>query len=138
MDAREDLQGLKEGEGKGLFRSYRELVRLRQRHDATATPNLEVLMTHNAHRMITFLRTKGPERYLVVATLSNTGWPEGYELRVANLPKGRWREIFTSDAIEYNGSGVTNEKSDLEASNGTLTLKVPPRGFVVLRRTPVS
>jgi 1,4-alpha-glucan branching enzyme len=138
LSNREDLERLRKGEGKGLFRFYRELVRLRRRHYAITTPNLDVLMTHNADRMIAFLRSKGPERYLVVATLSNHGWPDGYELRAPYLPSGRWREIFTSDATEYNGSGVTNADSELEAKDGVLTLKVPPRGFVVLRMTPAA
>lgn len=138
LQNREDLRGLRAGEGRGLFRFYRELVRLRRRHDAIATLNLDVVMTHNADRMIAFLRSKGPERYLVVATLSNHGWPGGYELRAAGLPNGRWREIFTSDAIEYNGTGVTNEDEELHAVDGKLTLKVPPRGFVVLRLSPAS
>lgn len=136
LENRENLQRLRKGEGKGLFRFYRELVRLRRRHYAITTPNLDVLMTHNADRLIAFLRSKGPERYLVVATLSNHGWPNGYELRAPGLPTGRWREIFTSDAVEYNGTGVTNEDLELEAKDGVLTLKVPPRGFVVLRMTP--
>lgn len=133
---REDLEGLRKGEGKGLFRFYRELVRLRRRHYAITTPNIDVLMTHNADRVIAFQRSKGPERYLVVATLSNHGWPDGYELRAPGLSDGRWREIFTSDATEYNGNGVTNEDTELEARDGVLTVKLPSRGFVVLRMTP--
>jgi 1,4-alpha-glucan branching enzyme len=136
LASREDLEGERNGEGKGLFRFYCELVRLRRRHYAITTPNIDILMTHNADRMIAFQRSKGPERYLVVATLSNQGWPGGYDLRAPGLLDGRWREIFTSDAREYNGNGVTNEDTELESKDGVLTLKLPARGFVVLRMAP--
>jgi 1,4-alpha-glucan branching enzyme len=136
VENREDLLGARRGEGSRLFRFYRDLIRLRRRHHAFTTSNIDIVLAHNADRLLAFERSKGPEQYLVVATLSDHGWPDGYALQSEALTNGRWREIFSSDAVEYNGTGVTNEDSVLEAMEGKLTLKLPPRGFVVMRRVP--
>jgi 1,4-alpha-glucan branching enzyme len=137
LQNREDLLGLRKGEGQHLFRFYRDLIRLRLRHHTFSTPNIEVLLTHNADRLLSFYRWKGPERYLVVATLSDTGWPDGYALRTPSIVEGQWREIFSSDAAPYGGDGVSNP-AEIAASDGEILLKVPARGFVVLRHMPQS
>lgn len=136
LEHREDLQAERVGAGRYLFRFYRDLIRLRQRHHACAAPNIEVVYTHNADRIIAFRRWKGPENYLVIATLSDHGWPDGYELASDKLLDGQWREIFTSDAACYGGDGVSNEREPIVASEGRLKLKLPARGFVVVRRLP--
>lgn len=135
MENREDLLGQRAGDGKFLFRFYRDLIRLRRRHHTFATPNISIVLTHNADRMLAFHRWRGPEHYLVVATLSDTGWPDGYLLEWPGMPAGRWREVFTSDATWYGGSGLTNE-GEIEADGEHLLVKVPPRGFVVMRHVP--
>jgi 1,4-alpha-glucan branching enzyme len=135
MENREDLEGQRHGEGKHLFRFYRDLIRLRRRHHTFATPNIEIVAAHNSDRLLAFRRWKGPEHYLVVASLSDIDRSDGYDLKSDKLTKSRWREIFSSDAKYYGGSGVTNE-GESEASDGLLRLKVPARGFVVLRRIP--
>ncbi len=137
MQNREDLHGQRAGEGRHLFRFYRELTRLRLRHHTFATPNISIILTHNADRLLVFYRWRGPEQYLVVATLSDHGWPDGKELESGAIPSGQWREIFTSDAKWYGGDGVSNT-SELQAREGRLTVKLPPRGFVVLRHIPDS
>jgi 1,4-alpha-glucan branching enzyme len=135
VENRENLLGERLGQGRYLFRFYRDLIRLRRRHNTFATPNLEIVLAHNQDRVLAFHRWKGPEHYLVVATLSDGGWPDGYDLKAQSLPPGRWREIFTSDSSWYDGSGVGNQE-ELHSSAGKLVLKLPARGFVVLRRTP--
>jgi 1,4-alpha-glucan branching enzyme len=74
---------------------------------------------------------------MVVATLRDDGWPDGYRVPVPVDAQGHWREIFTSDAELYGGAGVTNEAA-LEVTEGKLSVKVPARGFVVLRHVPQS
>jgi 1,4-alpha-glucan branching enzyme len=137
LENREDLLAERHGNGRRLFRFYRDLIRLRRRHHTFATANIQVVLTHNADRLIAFRRFKGPEQYLVVATLSDGGWPDGYDLRAHALGSGRWREIFSSDAEEFGGSGISNAK-ELEAVDGVMRLRLPPRGFIVLRQTPQS
>jgi 1,4-alpha-glucan branching enzyme len=139
VENREDLLGEREGAGRHLFRFYRDLIRFRRRHQTFATPNLEIVYTHNHDRVLAFHRFKGPEHYLVVSTLNDNGWPDGYELTAQGLLKGRWREIFTSDSAWYDGSGVKNDEELEVQSDGKvqrLLVKLPARGFVVLRRVP--
>ncbi|MET0391286.1 MAG: alpha-amylase family glycosyl hydrolase [Polyangiales bacterium] len=132
IETREDLLGAREGAGKQLFRFYCDLVRLRRRHRGLANANIEITLVHNADRVLGFHRWNGPEHYLVVTTLSNHGWPDGYGVPVPGGTSGNWREIFTSDAPEYGGAGVGNTEQ-LTAADGKLNVKLPARGFVVLR-----
>jgi 1,4-alpha-glucan branching enzyme len=136
LEQREDLLGARRGAGAKLFRFYSELIGLRRRHHALAAPNIEMLSVHNADRILVFHRWKGPEHYLVAATLSDHGWPDGYRIPVPGVATGNWRQIFTSDAAEYGGQDVTNGDSELSAEDGHLTLKIPARGFVVIRHVP--
>jgi len=135
LENREDLLGQRDGEGRHLFRFYRDLIRLRRRHHTFSTPNIEILLAHNSDRLLAFRRWKGPEHYLVIASLSDKGWPDGYELHAPGLRRGRWREIFSSDESFYGGNGVSNDR-ELVAPDEVLVLKVPARGFVVLRQVP--
>lgn len=136
INNREDLLGERNGAGRFLFRFYRDLIRLRRRHHTFATPNIQIVLAHNHDRLIAFHRWKGPEHYLVVGTLSDTGWPDGYDLQAPDLMSGRWREIFTSDWSGFGGKNVGNDDRELEAKDGEMRLALPARGFVVLRRVP--
>jgi len=135
IENREDLFAERKGEGRFLFRYYSDLIRLRRRHHTFATANIEVVMTHNADRLIVFHRWKGPEHYLVIATLSDVGWPDGYDVPAPQNACGRWREIFSSDAPDYGGDGVSNE-GEIEAKDCVLRVRIPARGLIVLRQTP--
>jgi len=135
LDNREDILGERRGTGRQLFRFYSELIGLRRRHQALAAPNIEILHVHNADRVLAFHRWKGPEHYIVAATLSNHGWSDGYDLPVPNMPTGSWREIFSSDWEEYGGAGVCNA-DELHPEEGRLKLRLPARGFVVVRHVP--
>jgi len=135
LEKREDLLGERKGAGRFLFRFYQDLIRLRQRHQTFSTANIETVLVHNADRILAFRRWKGPEHYLVITTLSDFGWPDGYELAAPAVATGNWREIFSSDAKLYGGAGIVNE-GELEVVDGKITVKLPARGFVVLRHLP--
>lgn len=137
LDNREDLHGERQGAGKYLFRFYCDLIRLRRRHHALAAPNIHVTQVHNADRVLAFHRWKGAEHYLVIATLSDFGWPDGYQVRPPEMATGNWRELFSSDALAYGGTGVTND-GNLSVSDGEIRVRVPARGFIVLRHVPPS
>jgi 1,4-alpha-glucan branching enzyme len=137
LENREDLYGERAGDGRYLFRFYSDIIRLRRRHRALSTTNIELMNVHNADRILAFHRWRGPEHYLIVTTLSDTGFPEGYSVNVPTDAVGRWRQIFSSDATVYGGTGVSNE-GVLEVASGQLSVKVPARGFVVLRHVPGS
>jgi len=135
LENREDLLGERAGEGKYLFRFYADLIRLRRRHMALSAPSIEVTFVHNADRSIVFHRWRGPENYLVVATLSDRGYPDGYRVKPPSQTNGSWRQIFSSDEKIYGGDGVGND-AEITPNNGELTVRVPARGFVVLRHMP--
>jgi 1,4-alpha-glucan branching enzyme len=137
MENREDLHGERQGNGRYLFRFYRDLIRLRRRHHTLATPSIAITHVHNTDRVLAFHRWKGPEHYLVVSTLSDTGWPDGYRLTAPEVATRNWREIFTSDAPEFGGDNVSNAE-ELEPKDGQLLVRLPARGFVVLRHVPSS
>jgi 1,4-alpha-glucan branching enzyme len=137
LENREDLHGERRGNGRFLFRFYRDLIRVRRRHHTFATANIEIMLAHDADRLLAFHRWKGPEHYIVVATLKDDGFSAGYPIPVPGDAQGNWREIFTSDAELYGGTGVSNEAT-LEVKDGKLVVRVPPRGFVVLRHVPQS
>ncbi|MEO6603077.1 MAG: alpha-amylase family glycosyl hydrolase [Polyangiaceae bacterium] len=136
MENREDLHGERAGKGQQLFRFYADLIRLRRRHHALSTPNIEIRHIHNADRVLAFQRWSGPEHYMVVSTLNDFGYPDGYTVTVPSDTAGNWREIFSSDATLYGGAGVSNE-GEVPTVDGKLTVKLPARGFVVLRHTPI-
>jgi 1,4-alpha-glucan branching enzyme len=98
---------------------------------------LAVIYVHNADRVIAFHRWKGPEHYLVVATFSDTPWTEGYRIPTPSLSGGHWREIFTSDAIGFGGAGIGNSE-ELPVVEEQIEVKLPARGFIVIRYVPES
>lgn len=135
INNREDLHGERAGNGKHLFRFYADLIRLRRRHQALSTTNLDVTLIHNADRVLGFRRWRGPQEYLVIATLSDEGFPDGYRVPVSPQLSGSWRPIFNSDDRVYGGNGLEIEP-ELIAVDGALSVKLPARGFVVLRHMP--
>jgi 1,4-alpha-glucan branching enzyme len=136
MENREDLHGERAGKGRQLFRFYADLIRLRRRHHSLATTNIEIRHIHNADRVLAFQRWSGPEHYMVVSTLSDFGYPDGYTVSVPSDAPGHWREIFSSDATLYGGAGVSNEER-VPTVDGEITVKLPARGFIVLRHVPL-
>lgn len=137
MEHREDLHGERKGAGRFLFRFYRDLIRLRQRHQALATPNIRIAHVHNADRVLVVHRWRGPEHYLIAATLSDSGWPDGYSIPTPGDATGSWREIFNSDAPEFGGDGCLNE-DEVPPGEGQLQVRLPARSVVVLRHVPRS
>ena len=135
LSHREDLLGARNGSGARLYAFYRDLLRLRLRHRAFTSLNIDIIATHNDDRLIVFRRWKGAEEYLIVGTLSDRGWPDGYAVTGAGLMEGSWVEVFSSDNPRYGGAGVSNPGT-LYTEGRTLNLKLPARGFVVFRRVP--
>ena len=135
LENREDFYSERRGDGQKSFRFYADIIRLRRRHRALSTTNIEIMNVHDADRVLAFHRWRGPEHYLIVTTLSDSGFAEGYAINVPPDAHGRWRQIFSSDAEVYGGDGVTNDAA-LVVEAGTLKVKLPARGFVVLRHTP--
>lgn len=134
---REDLRGLRAGRGQHLFRYYQELIRLRLGREGLRSHDIEILAVHDMNRVIAFRRWSGEEEYLVVASLNDRPFTEGYELVNPRLGAGLWKEIFNSDAERYGGSNVGNLGAVLHPEGNALRVVLPARGLVVFQRMAV-
>jgi 1,4-alpha-glucan branching enzyme len=133
---REDLLGERQGRGRAMFRFYQDLITLSRRLRSIRSHNIDILHQHNGNRMIAFKRWVDDEQVIVVASLEDAAFTNGYVIgkdRVA-IPDGEWKEIFNSDAALYGGGNVGNAGAALPSSNGSLNVVVPASGFVVLAR----
>ncbi len=94
LEHREDFQALRRGVGSRLFRFYQDAIRLGLEHPALRSANIEVVYVHDVNRLLVFRRWDGPEDFLVVASLSNRDFPDGYEIRNGSIADGIWRELL--------------------------------------------
>ena len=88
INAREDYHALRQGAGANLFRFYQDLIRLRLAHPALRSTNLDIIHTHDANRMLAFRRWEGSAELLVVASLNNSAFTDGYGMQ--NSEHRRW------------------------------------------------
>ena len=136
LAAREDILGATTGQGALLFRFYQDLIRFRLQHPAVRTHQLETIYTHDANRVLAFVRNEPTEQLLVVACLANTAFSDGYLMPAGpSLPDGRWREVFNSDADTYGGDGVGNFGSVVPSEGGQMQVRIPANGFLIFSRT---
>ena len=132
---REDLDGLRTSTGAGLFRFYRDLIKLRLAHDAIRGHDIDVVYTDNAHRLIAFRRWSATGEFLVLGSLNNRPFDApGYRFVSPGIHRGAWREIFNSDAHTYGGAGVGNAGASILAADGSFTCVMPANGILVFQR----
>ena len=136
LSHRENLEGERAGDGRRLFRFYQDLIRFSRRHSSTRAQSIDVIHALGATRVIAFTRMAGSDRLLVVASLRNQSFLDGYVIQTdpSRLPDGAWREVFNSDAAIYGGANVGNFGADVPAAGGRLEARVPASGFVVFQR----
>ena len=136
LQNREDIPGERAGAGARMFRFYQDLIRLARRLPSIRTRELEVLHACDETRVIAFKRWSGDEQVIVLASLANTPFRNGY--RIAGdplaLPDGLWREVLNSDAEAYGGADVGNAGAAIASRGGTLEAVLPARGLLVLVR----
>lgn len=132
---KEDLNGLRIGSGRFLFRFYQDMISFRKRHAGLRSGNIDVLYTHTANRVLVFRRWSADENLLVVASLNNQPFPSGYWFYLPNLSDNNWQEIFNSDAAVYGGWNVGNGSGDVQSHGGYFAPVVPANGFLVFRAT---
>lgn len=112
----------------GHHKAYKDLVALRRSSDAfAATSPIERCFTHNGDRVIAYKRGSGNEEFVVVTNLSGHD-RQGYGV---NLPGGKWKEVFNSNAAEYGGTGLGNFGATLEGGQG---LTLPAGSSIVLKK----
>lgn len=132
-ETREDLEGLRAGYGADLFRFYSDLIRLRLAHPALRARNCEVVHTHDDNRICAYRRRGPGEEVIVIGSLNNRAFSNGYDLQDWRIADGRWREVFNSDAAVYGGSDLRNGNS-IASAGGVLTVNVPANSLLVLQR----
>ncbi|MFZ0258182.1 MAG: alpha-amylase family glycosyl hydrolase, partial [Gammaproteobacteria bacterium] len=133
LSNREDFEALRQGAGGRLFQFYQDVIGLRLRHPALRSANIDVLYVHDANRMLVFRRWEGSEDFLVVASLNNTRFSDGYEVRNARLADGTWSQVLNSDASLYGGWGIENPGS-VRSAGGVFTPRVPANSVLVFQR----
>ncbi|EJW12044.1 1,4-alpha-glucan (glycogen) branching enzyme, GH-13-type [Rhodovulum sp. PH10] len=131
---RENYPALRDGVGQNLFRFYQDVIRLRLSSSAFRTHAIEVLHVHDQNRVLAFRRVDGQGDFLVVASLNNHAFADGYRIAHQTLAGGgRWREVLGSDAAVYGGGGLV-EAGPIDAADGAVTVRLPACALVVLRR----
>jgi len=130
---REDFLALKRGPGARLYAYYRDLVDLRRRNDAIQSPNIAIVHVHDANRVIAFRRWLGADDFLVVASLNNAAFANGYWLASEAIADGSWIEVLNSDADVYGGANVCNPETRA-SSGGRIEVRIPTSGIAVFQR----
>ena len=133
---KEDLVGQRTGDGQFLFRFYQDLIGLVTSQPAARSSTLDVICRHNDNRVIAFTRNSPRQQLLVVASLNDSAFAQGYVIATDSwrLPAGGWQEIFNSDAAIYRGDNVGNGGATLPVNNGQINAVIPAHGFVVFEK----
>jgi 1,4-alpha-glucan branching enzyme len=132
---REDLAGLRAGDGARLFRFYQDLIRFGRRHPAVRVQGIDCVHVNDVGRVIAWRRGTGTDELLVVANLANRAYDEYWiATDPARLPDGAWRELFNSDSSRYGGGDFGNLGLDLVAVGGRIRLRLPAVGLVAFAK----
>ena len=136
LSNREDLLGERTGNGARLFRFYQDAIRFSRRHPAVRSLEIDIIYSVGANRLIAFTRSAGADRLLVVVSLRNEPFLDGYVIQTdsARLNDGAWREVFNSDASVYGGRDVGNFGADIPVTNGQIQMRVPANGFLIFQK----
>jgi 1,4-alpha-glucan branching enzyme len=128
---KEDLEGLRAGDGARLFAFNADLIRLRLAEPDLRSREIEIVHVNDAGRVLAFRRAA----FLVVASLADRAYDRpDYRIEHSSLAGTGWREVFNSDAPDYGGDGVGNRGATLQPTGDALNVVIPARGFIVLQR----
>lgn len=133
----EDLDGERTGPGAQMFRFYQELLAFSRRHPAVRSRGIDVIYVWNPTRVIAFTRRSGNDELLVIASLNNAAFADGYSIvqpDTSRLPDGMWHEVFNSDADIYGGNGIGNFSASVPVSSGHIRVRMPANGFLIFQR----
>jgi len=136
INNREDIAGERAGNGAKLFRFYQDTIRFSHRHPSVRVQNIDIIHVNGNGRMIAFRRSAGVDELLIVASLNNNPFLDGYVVQTepSRLPDGNWREVFNSDASLYGGNNVGNFGAEVPVTNGRIQVRLPANGFVVFQK----
>jgi 1,4-alpha-glucan branching enzyme len=136
-ESKEDLHGERNGAGAQMFRYYQDLIRIRLTNPAARAQHLDVVHAHDQTRVIAFTRRYAGNELLVIASLNNNAFLNGYVIvtDATRLPAGRWRETFNSDSDIYGGNNVGNYGAEIAVADGRIELRIPANGLLVLQKS---
>jgi 1,4-alpha-glucan branching enzyme len=131
---REDILGERARDGSRLFQFYRDLITLGKRLRSVHSSNIDVLHQSNENRVIVFKRWDAGEQVIVAASFNNAAFIDGYLVSKdpTGIPDGGWKEVFNSDAAVYGGENVGNFGATVSAGGGSISVRIPANGFVIL------
>lgn len=132
LQYREDLHALREGPGANLFRFYGDINRLRASSPALRSRNIEVIHASNENRVLAFTRWHDSESYLVLASLNDRPFSDGYVIADWRAA-GCWKEIFNSDSTHYGGWNIGNYGTVLKSEGESLRVILPAAAVVVFQ-----
>jgi 1,4-alpha-glucan branching enzyme len=130
---REDILGERAGNGKHLFRFYQDLVSLGRRLPSIRTHNIDILHQSDDNRVVAFKRWIGDEQVIILASLNNTAFSNGYVIKKDSMaiPDAGWREVCNSDAAIYGGQNIGNFGGTISSHGSQFAANIPANGFVV-------
>jgi 1,4-alpha-glucan branching enzyme len=134
---REDIVAETSALGANMFRFYQDAIALTKLHPAARSRTIDIIHENGAGRVIAFTRTDGTQQLLVIASLSNTPYTQGYVLNSdsGRLADGEWREILNSDSAIYGGQNDGNFGAAVPAQNGRFQAIVPANGVLVFLKS---
>ena len=84
-------------------------------------------------RELAFRRWLGDAEFLVMASLNNAPFDNGYRVASSALRDGAWIEVLNSDVADYGGRGITNS-GVLASAGGGFNARLPANGIAVFQR----
>ena len=135
LTAREDIAGQRAAR-QALFRCYQDLITLARRLRSIRSQNIDILHHSNSTRLVAFKRWIADEEVIVVASLNDTAFANGYviEKDLLAIPNAGWKEVFNSDSAIYGGQNVGNAGAVIGSAAGRLNVVIPAAGLVVFVR----
>jgi 1,4-alpha-glucan branching enzyme len=133
LEYREDIESMKRGSGANMFHFYQDLIGLRRNRPSIRSSNIEIIHVHNENRILAFLRSTESEELLVVVSLNNFSFNNGYWLRHDLLSGKKWKEILNSDYSIYGGETAHTDHMLAAEGNGVNPL-IPSNSILVLQR----
>ena len=111
LQHRENLAGKRAGVGAKLFRCYQELIRLRRRRPSARSQDIDIIHALGENRVIAFTRTSGVDQLLVVASLRNQPFLDGYVIQTDPSRLSTGCGARSSTAMRHCSAATTSETS---------------------------
>jgi 1,4-alpha-glucan branching enzyme len=128
-ETREDLTGLRAGYGAHLFRFYSDLIRLRLEHPALRSRSCDLIHMNDDNRICAFRRRDLGEDLIVIGSLNNQAFGDGYNFWDSRITDGQWHEILNSDAVYGDQTYGTQARSSQMAVSSRSRYRAIPYSF---------